>query len=149
MAEFIITDKTLKPADSYRLPFLAENAVAFALAFLRTDPAADGRKVVLHLHPFYSLDHITFAQCFDKLGDQDTYRASLDAFGILALEAALCFCNCCFRGISESNFFKVATAEMLVLIRHFVSLYLNAFCRYQFSHYSFPLTLVPSILHLC
>ena len=46
-ALFIVGDKTLQISDAQRLHFLAHQARAFAVVFLRTDAAGDGGKDVV------------------------------------------------------------------------------------------------------
>ncbi|OQA10893.1 MAG: hypothetical protein BWY66_00102 [bacterium ADurb.Bin374] len=116
----VIGHEPFELADRHGLMLLPEHALGFALHFLRADPAADRRKVILFADFLYRTDIVFLDDFRDKGGNIHTDRAALHAQGIFALEAAVRL----FAGArlveAEADFLEVAAASFGVLFEGFL-----------------------------
>ena len=120
MSVMPIGNKAFKSADADGFAFDAANALAFALEFLRTYPAADcGQRGGL-LNDLICALEIVLANLCDKLGDMDVDRAAADAGHLRAVETAERLVKRGLFGIAGCNLVKVVCAYFGCLGGHFV-----------------------------
>ena len=75
----LVADPALEASDGHRFQRVADGAHAFALVFLRTDAAADGRQQVGVGQDVVGAAKILLADLLDETGNVDTHRAACDA----------------------------------------------------------------------
>ena len=120
---FIIGSKSLQPANGHGFAFFTQNAGFFTLIFLRANTATNRRKTVGFFQNLCRLDKITFGNLFDEFRDLYVNRTAGDTSRLFALNAALCFDDRRFLGITEWHFFKVLNPFLRILLRHFLTRY--------------------------
>ena len=81
--------ETLQIADRNRIPLDTADALGFALAFLRTDPAANRWQRVITPQDQRGFDQVFLSQRANEFRNRDTHRAAFHTGAALALDAAL------------------------------------------------------------
>ena len=110
--------ETLQPADGHRFTLDAADAAAFALAFLRADPAADrgqGRRPGKDLVCAFE---IPLGHLVDKGGNVDADRTAAHAGPVAAVQAALCLRYGLFLSVAQRHLVKIAAADLRLLNGH-------------------------------
>ena len=100
----VVGDKTLQASDGHGLPFLAQDALAFALLFLRADAAADSGQAARFMDDAAGFVDIAEHDLTDEFRDRDVHRASCAAQGLFALQAA--------RRLFRSHFGRIAEGDL-------------------------------------
>ncbi len=108
----------LETADRDRFGLDAADAVFFALAFLRTNTAAYSWQRGREADDPVGFLEIAFFYLFDKIGNVDIDRTSLDTWLMLAVKTALRFLYSHLRRIAHRHFFKIRDPCFRILGRH-------------------------------
>ena len=114
----VVGNKALQTADRDRLALDAAHALAFTLALLRADTAADGGQGGGLLDLGGGLEELALSDERDELRDLDADRAARYAGLVLAVQAALCLFERHFGGVAQRDFLKVLVADVGVLLGH-------------------------------
>ena len=121
-----VADIAFEVADGHRQALVAANALDLALRLLRADAAGDRRQGVVVEQAVRGLRQVALREQFDEARDVDAHRATRDALGVLAQEAALGFEQGHFLGQAEVDFVEVGVADQRVLLRHLLAVDLEA-----------------------
>ena len=116
--EVEVGDETLQAADGDGLALYAADALALALALLRTDTTADGSEGVGGGDDLVSGLKVADLDLGDEVRDADVDRAALDALGVLAGQAAHGLLTGDLGAVSERDLVEVLGADDGVLLRH-------------------------------
>ena len=114
----IIGDEPFEPADADGLVSDAAGALALALRFLRTDPAAHGGKCRGLRDDLIRRFKIPFRHFGDEFGDMYVNGTARNAGFVLAMDAALGFVDGGFRRVTEGDFLKIPAAHVGRLAGH-------------------------------
>ena len=106
LRRFPFGGESLQPADGHGRALFVEDAFFFALLFLGTDPAANGRQAILFFQYADGGGKIRFGDFFDKSGNVDFHRTTFDAKGFFTLQAAFGFADGQFRRIPRATSLK-------------------------------------------
>ena len=106
----------LQSADGHRLPLLAPDAQALALALLGADPAGHGGQTVGLMDDLIGRLEVPLRHLGDEFGDLDVHRAARHTGRLFALEAAPCFLHRHLGGIAQVDLFKIVIAHVGVLL---------------------------------
>ena len=82
-----IGDKAFQASDGNWLAFGQKHAFAFALVFLRADPAANGWQAVGGVDYFIGFRQGAVRNLLDEIPDRHFNRTAADTFGLFALQA--------------------------------------------------------------
>jgi hypothetical protein len=116
-------------ANGGRRALLAADALGFALRLLRAHPSGDARQHVGFVEDVGGLVQVAISQGGQEAGDIDTDRAALDAFAVLASQAAFGFCSRGLDGQPLVHLPEVPGARFRILFRHVLPGYFHSFSR--------------------
>ena len=106
----VVADETLEPADGHRLHLAVDDALAFALGFLRTHAAAHGREQIGFVDDRERAVEVAHDQVADEARDVDGHRAPGHARGLAALDAALRLVQGVLEAVAEVHLLEVGGA---------------------------------------
>ena len=115
----VIGAEPLQAADGHGLALFAPDALAFALAFLRADTAADGRQGVGIVNDLIGFIEVAFLHLGDKFRDPHIDGTAADARLFFTAHTAPRFFHGHFGGVAQSHFRKILIAHIRSLLRHF------------------------------
>jgi len=107
----VIGNVTFQGANRHRYAFFVENAGAFALFRLRTNPAAHPWQGIVLLNQQRRARDISRKDQTDEVRDLHGYRTASHAFGILALQTSLGFLEGEFVRETKRDLLKIADAH--------------------------------------
>ena len=110
--------EALQAADAHRLVLDAAGALAFALALLRADTAADGGQGRGAVDDLIRGLKVALGHMADEFRNVDADRAAGLAGLVLAVHTALCLVHSHLGGVAQRNFLKVLVADVGVLGGH-------------------------------
>ena len=113
-----ISDEALKPANGDRFKLVADNASGFTLDLLRANASAHRRERVRALKDAIGLLDVFSSEGADEPPNVNPNRASGNASGLFALEAAIRFGKRHLQGVPLSDFFEIFAARLGILLGH-------------------------------
>ena len=113
-----VRHKTFQSADADRVSAHAAYALAFALALLRADAPAHGRKRAVAVDDLVGLLKTSGCKLADKYRNLDMHRAAFDAEGILAVQASSGFFHSCFFVVAHGHLEEIFISDIRFLRRH-------------------------------
>ena len=114
----IISGKTFQFPDGHRAAFLTAHTPCLTLAFLRTDPSADGRKGRVLADNLICLHRTSLFEFFNKTWDINAYRTALYTFCLFAAKTSFCFLSCLILIISITYFVKILCSILRLLFSY-------------------------------
>lgn len=110
-----VRHKPLQAANGHGFALDAPNALAFALALLGADPAADGGQAVGGGDDAEGLIKLALRHLGNKIRDMYIHRAAGDTLRVLAVQAALCLIDGNLRSIAQGHLVKVLVPDVRLL----------------------------------
>ncbi|CDA76343.1 unknown [Clostridium sp. CAG:242] len=123
-----ISSKSFQTADCNWLTFDAAYTFCFTLCFLWANTSANCWQSACFFDCRASISKFALSNQADEFWNLYVYWAAAYTWHVFAVEAALCFLDCHFFGISVRNFFKVSSSYFWVLLRH------REFCHTHIRH---------------
>ena len=128
-----VRHEALQPADAHGIHFGPgmQGALAFALGFLGTDPAADGGQGGAAGDDPVGLLIVAFFDLGDEIGNLNIHGAAGDAGTVFAVQAAGGFLLGHLQGISQGHLLEIAGPDLRRLGGHLV--FLRVDCHFYFA----------------
>ena len=106
----VVGNEAFQTTDGHGLPLLAENALAFALLFLRAHAAAHGGQAAGFVNDAACFINVALHNFGNEVGNGDIHGAAGTAHGLFALKATGGFFMSHFGRVSEGDFIKIFDA---------------------------------------
>ena len=124
----VVSHKPFQLSDGHRLTLDPEDAAALALALLRADTSADGRKGGVLGDDGGGSGDVTCGHLGDEFRNLHADRAGLHTAGILAMETACGLCRGFLKVVAVADLFEIMRAYLRILLAYRYSWY--SLCHY-------------------